>query len=78
MTPIGFIVVIGTPAIGFMLYVLVAFCKDRPSEKCHVVHVLRAAGDSEEWDNSSARVAEIPEMTLGPAKGTGHKTITFS
>ncbi len=68
MTPIGFIVVIGAAAVAFMLYALVALCRDCPSEKCYVVHILRASVKDEEWDNSSAGAAEVPELSFRRAK----------
>jgi hypothetical protein len=31
---------IGTAALGFLVRFFIALCKEQPSERCHVVHIL--------------------------------------
>lgn len=34
------VALLGITAVGFMLYVFIAFCRDHPSERCHVVRIV--------------------------------------
>ncbi len=57
------VALLGIAAVGFMLYVFIAFCRDHPSEKCHVQRIATRIGTPEigssEAEISSRFVKEL-------------------
>ncbi len=41
------VVLLGVAAVGFMLHAFIAFCRDHPSERCHVLRIATRIGTPE-------------------------------
>jgi hypothetical protein len=39
-------IIVGVAAVAFMVRVLIAFCTDRPKQRCQIIRITRAAAGS--------------------------------
>jgi hypothetical protein len=52
MTIIVVIILIGAAAVAFLVRFFIALCKEQPSEKCHVIHILTRFNGLKQDENS--------------------------
>ncbi len=71
MMTIIVVALFGIAAVGYMLYVFIAFCRDHPSERCHVVRIVtpidsRAVSKEASCHPSTSAVFEDPQLETVP------------